>query len=385
MEASMATRRQVLKVIGGGTILAAAALGGWAATRDPAAARRPWTAAGQDADPVRRALSFAILAPNPHNRQPWLVDLSTPGEITLLADPDRRLPATDPYDRQITLGLGAFLELLAMALAEQGLRADTALFPDGAPQPRLDGRPVARLTVTPDPQAARDPLFAQVLSRRTNRLPYDTGRPVAAGTLDAIAAAAKNGRVAHAVDPDKVAALRDLGWRAMYLEMTTPATARENVELTRIGRAEIEADPDGVALAGPLLEGMERAGLLNRWDLLDPASAGFAQQVPFLRAPFDTAMGFLWQVTPANGRADQIAAGRDYLRLNLAATAAGVAMQPLSQALQEFPEMAALNAEARAALGVAPSETLQMFVRVGYAGQPKPSPRWPAESRIVGA
>jgi hypothetical protein len=385
MEASMATRRQVLKVIGGGTILAAAVLGGWAATRDPAAARRPWAEAGQAGDPLRRALSFAILAPNPHNRQPWLVDLSSPGAITLFADPDRRLPQTDPLDRQITLGLGAFLELLVMALAEENLSADVSLFPDGAPQPRLDGRPVARVTVAPDPEVVRDPLFAQVLDRRTNRLPHDTGRPVAAGTLAGIAAAALRGRVGYTVDPAEVSALRDLGWRAMYLEMTTAATARENLELTRIGRAEIEANPDGVALAGPLLEGMERAGLLNRWDLLDPASAGFARQVPFLRAPFDTAMGFLWQVTPANGRADQIAAGRDYLRLNLAATAAGVAMQPLSQALQEFPEMATLHTEARAALDVGPAETLQMFVRVGYAGQPKPSPRWPAESRILGA
>ena len=57
----MANRRSFLKVIGGGVILAAAGLGGWAATRDPAAARLPWAEAGQNADPVRRALSWAIL------------------------------------------------------------------------------------------------------------------------------------------------------------------------------------------------------------------------------------------------------------------------------------------------------------------------------------
>jgi hypothetical protein len=167
--------------------------------------------------------------------------------------------------------------------------------------------------------------------------------------------------------------------------MTTEATARESIELTRIGRAEIEANPDGISLSGPMLEGLERTGMLNRWDLLDPASAGFAQQVPFLKAPFDTAIGFLWLVTPGNSRADQIAAGRDYVRLNLAATAAGVAMHPLSQALQEFPEMATLYAEARQSLNIGAGETLQMFVRVGYAEQPKPSPRWPSESRILGA
>jgi hypothetical protein len=326
-----------------------------------------------------------VLSPNPHNRQPWLVDLSAPDHIVLYCDPERLLPHTDPFDRQITLGLGAFLEILSMALAEEGLRADIALFPEGEPQPRLDARPVARLRLTPDAADLRDPLFAQVPHRRTSRLPHDPNRPVAPETLAGLAGAARAGRVAFTVDPERVAALRDLGWRAMFLEMTTEATARESIELTRIGRAEIEANPDGISLSGPMLEGLERTGMLNRWDLLDPASAGFAQQVPFLRAPFDTAMGFLWLVTPGNSRADQITAGRDYVRLNLAATAAGVAMHPLSQALQEFPEMASLYSEARQSLDIEASEILQMFVRVGYAEQPKPSPRWPSESRILGA
>ena len=46
----------------------------------------------------------------------------------LFCDLDRRLPVTDPQDRQITIGLGAFLELMRMAAAQDGLRADIALF-----------------------------------------------------------------------------------------------------------------------------------------------------------------------------------------------------------------------------------------------------------------
>ena len=80
----MVARRGFLRIIGGGVILAATGGGAWVATRDPANARAPWAAAGQSADPVHRALSYAILAPNPHNRQPWLVDLSAPEEITAL-------------------------------------------------------------------------------------------------------------------------------------------------------------------------------------------------------------------------------------------------------------------------------------------------------------
>jgi hypothetical protein len=381
----MTSRRNVLKVIGGGTILAAAALGGWAATRDPAAARQPWAEAGRADDPLRRALSFAILAPNPHNRQPWLVDLATPGTITLYVDPDRLLPHTDPVDRQITIGLGAFLELLAMALAEDGLRADLALFPEGEPQPRLDGRPVARVVATPDPGVERDPLFAFVLDRRTNRLPYDTARPVAPEVMTRIAAVVRRGRVGTETDPAGMPALRDLGWRSMEREFSTPDTLRESVALMRIGRAEIEANPDGISLAGTLLEGLNRVGLLSRDQLLVIGSSNWRQQMEVVKRGFDTAMAAFWLVTPGNGRTDQIGAGRDYLRLNLAAMAEGIAIQPWSQALQEFPEMADLYAEARATLQIAPQEGLQMFVRAGYADMPVPSPRWPLESRILPA
>ena len=90
-------------------------------------------------------LSYALLAPNPHNLQPWLADLHTPGQITLSLDAQRLLPATDPFGRQILMGAGAFLELLSLAAAERGHRVELALFPDGLPGPRLDDRPFARL------------------------------------------------------------------------------------------------------------------------------------------------------------------------------------------------------------------------------------------------
>ena len=119
------TRRGILKVIGGGVIVAAVGAGAFIGTRDPAVAREPWQNAGQkENDPRRKALSYAILAPNPHNRQPWLIDLVGNDEIVLYCDKDRHLPVTDPFDRQITIGLGAFIETLVIAASNDGYRAD---------------------------------------------------------------------------------------------------------------------------------------------------------------------------------------------------------------------------------------------------------------------
>ena len=378
----MLGRRAFISVLGGSAILAASG-GLWAATRDPSGARRPWIDPGTgESEARRRALSYAILAPNPHNRQPWIADLSVPDVITLFCAADRRLPETDPFDRQITVGLGAFLELLGQAAAETGWRTTVTLFPEGEPQPRLDGRPVAQIRFSAHPGVERDPLFMHVLARRTNREPFDISRSVEKDRLARVAAAAKTGTVAFTNEPERVSQLRSRAWAAMLLETSTYATAKETVDLLRIGRAEIEANPDGVSLAGPLLEGLSHVGLLRREEMLDPNSSTYQQQVKALKPPFDTAMAFLWLATKGNTRADQIRAGRDYVRLNLAATAPGLRMQPFSQALQEFPAMAPHYDGMRTALGIGVDETLQMFVRVGYGPDTKPSPRWPAATRI---
>ncbi|MEM6324789.1 MAG: twin-arginine translocation pathway signal protein, partial [Pseudomonadota bacterium] len=110
-------RRMMLKLLGGGIVTAAAGATAFATTRTPHAALAPWADAGaaRYADPRMRALSYAILAPNPHNRQPWMVALDGTDSLTLFFDTDRQLPATDPFDRQLTIGLGCFLELLEMA------------------------------------------------------------------------------------------------------------------------------------------------------------------------------------------------------------------------------------------------------------------------------
>jgi len=90
------TRRKMMFLVGGGAILAAGGAFGYAVTRTPKSAYLPWEQAGSHADPRMRALSWALLAPNPHNRQPWLADLTEPGIVTLHADTARLLPHTDP-------------------------------------------------------------------------------------------------------------------------------------------------------------------------------------------------------------------------------------------------------------------------------------------------
>ncbi|MDJ0950117.1 MAG: nitroreductase family protein [Alphaproteobacteria bacterium] len=377
-------RRAFLRIAGSSAVVLAAGAGAFAWTRDPSRALAPWAAAGSGyGDPRLRALSYAILAPNPHNRQPWMVDLGSDGALTLHCDPDRLLPETDPFNRQIVIGLGCFLELLRMAAAEDGYRAEISPFPEGAPESHIDGRPVAQVRLRKAPGMNADPLFRQVLDRRSNKEPFDTAKPVPAGVLAALGAAARGPLETGASNaPGRVAALRDLTWRAFVIETETPRTYLESVRLMRLGKAEIEANPDGIDIGGAFPEAMQLLGLLTRETLADPGSQAYAQGLDMYREILGTGMAYIWLISDGNSRHDQLAAGAAWLRLNLKATELGLGVHPVSQALQEYPEMAPLYQELHAMLGAEGGRTVQMLGRLGYGPEVAPSPRWPLETRL---
>jgi hypothetical protein len=377
------SRRRTLALIGGGVILAATASLGAVANRRPRTAGLPWTMAGQGADPRERALSYALLAPNPHNRQPWLVDLRTPGEVVLYVDTGKLLPQTDPFNRQITIGLGCFLELMRMAASHDGQRVAITPFPDGFDNMALDARPVARAVFTADASVVPDPLFAHVMNRRSTKEPFDLTRPLPADTLQTLAVAT-SARFGGTLDTKEVADWRAFTREALRIEIETPRTYKESVDLFRIGRAEVDANPDGIDFTGPLFEVLGATGLMTRESVLDTSSQAYQAGLEAVYANTDTAMGHVWLVTEGNSRPDQIATGADWLRVNLAATEAGVAFQPLSQALQEYPEMAKLYTDLHRKLAPG-GGTVQMLARIGYGPAVDPSPRWPLEAKILNA
>lgn len=378
------SRRSFIRVAGGAGVILAAGIGGFAVTREPTAALKPWRTAGKGyTDPRKRALSYAILAPNPHNRQPWLVDLSRPDVVTLHCDRTRLLPETDPFDRQILIGLGCFLELLAIAAAQDGFALDIQAFPDGVPGNRLDDRAVARVVFSKQPSVKADPLFQAVPSRRTNKDPYDISKPVSGAALAAIAeAGAPHAPVKTTNAVDRVKSLRALTWKAHKIEVETPRTLMESVRLMRIGKSEINASPDGIDIGGFFPEAMSQLGILTRKSIADPNSTAFEQGLEMYREIIHSAMAYVWIETPDNTRTSQLAAGRAWLRVNLAATAGGVSVHPVSQALQEYKEMESPFKSVHRQLGAGPGGRIQMLARAGHAATPSPSPRWPLTTRI---
>jgi hypothetical protein len=381
-------RRQFLSIVGGGIIVAATATTASIALRKPKTALEAWENASlaPQSDPRVNALSYAILAPNPHNRQPWLVDLSVKDQVTLTVDTDRLLPHTDPFNRQITIGLGCFLDLMVLAAADMGYRVDLDLFPEGGDAERLDERPVAHCRFVKDATISPDPLFAHVLDRRSVKEPYDLNRPVDPTALARVTNAVKHGSFSIGTTAtSQVETLRSLTLEAFQIELETPRTYKESVDLFRIGAKEIDRNPDGIDFSGPMFELMGATGFFTREAALDPEGTAFKEGVKVIAESCNTAMAYLWQTTKANDREHQILAGRDWLRIHLAATREGISLQPMSQVLQEYPEMAPLYAKFQQefAANHENGETVQMFARLGYAEPVPPSPRWKLETRLV--
>jgi hypothetical protein len=283
----------------------------------------------------RWILSYAILAPHSHNLQSWLVDLRTPDEIVLRCDRDRLLPETDPFSRQIMMSHGTFLELMDIAARERGLTAEITLFPEGVYLPdKIEERPVARIKLI-------------------------AGAPQALERHRAIAAEA---------------------WR---IELVTPRTILESYKWLRVGASEIARHRDGLSLMDPTVVWLTRFGLFDRSKAPGPNDFATTTQITQFNRKLDSTPAFLWMITADNDRRTQVDAGRAYARVQLAATAHGVVMHPLQQALQEYAEQAKPRAEVRRLFGATePFQTVQMWARVGFAPPVEPAPRRGLEAHL---
>ena len=340
-------RRAFVRLVGGGAVAAAALPLAGMRQRLPgrgagglagAGRRRPTCGAGSSATPSWRRTRTTC------SRGWWTC--ARRARSCCAATCTRLLPETDPYSRQIMMSQGTFLELLDLAARERGQRAEITLFPEGEfgpdkPDDAPGGAHPARdrrrgeqgPAVRADPQAPHQPQRLRPGSARCRRRP---GRPWPTRCSRTRCASASSAPTSP-TRCEQHRAIADEAWR---IELTTPRShpgvvqgaARRRRRDRAAPRRPVADRPDG-GLDGP-------PGPVRPQPGAGPDDFATTSQIKDFGKKIASTPGFLWMVTEGNDRVTQVNAGRAYARVQLAATAQGVVMQPLQQALQEYPEQA---------------------------------------------
>ena len=378
-------RRTCIRLLGGGAILAAAAVSGCQAGRPDMPVATDQNAQTRH-DPRYRWLELAALAPSSHNMQPWLVDLGDGADlITLYVDQQRLLPKADASARQTMVSLGAFLELLCLAAQADGYECVIELFPQG----EAITAPVARVQVTPAvAQAAPDELFASIRQRHSNHQVYTAGQTPSPADLSALLSTATCLGITGqgTTQPQQVARLSELAAAAWRAELNASDVMLETLRLTRVGRREIEQHRDGISVQGFWPELATMLGMFPRDRVPAADSAAMKNMRRMGEAQAASAAGWVWLVSPGNSRTQQVAAGQAFVRLHLAATQRGIALQPMSQALENYPQMAEQHQALYQLLALDPQQhTVQMLARIGYAAPASASVRRRVDDFVKGA
>lgn len=324
---------------------------------------------GSIAERLRFLLRYAILAPSGHNTQPWRFRV-TDTSVEVYADRDRRLPVTDPDDRELTLSCGAATYLLRLAMRRFGLLPVTTL----TPEPEGDRLAVVAVGGACEPNEDDLRLFGAVPYRHTARETYEE-IPVPADLLDLMERdAAGEGAWLHRVNDvterEPIAALVAEGDRRQFAD---PAFREE---LSRWVRADFGTEPDGIPGGALGLPGVAShlTPLLMRYGMPAAAVAG-ADERSARTSPALLVLG-----TPTDGRLDRLRAGQALARVLLRAAADGISASFLNQPVQ-VPE---LRERLRGVLGARGFP--QMVLRLGYEFEGRPphyAPRRPVEDVLL--
>ncbi|HDZ16858.1 MAG TPA: hypothetical protein ENH75_01115 [archaeon] len=327
-------------------------------------------------DDVRlKMLSYAILAPNPFNKQPWHLLLKNKNEINLYIDPDRLLPMTDPLHRLIYASQGTFLELLSIAAKEFGYKPTIQLFPEGIDPVEKTGKSPMASIIIAKTKVEKDDLFSQIPLRVTNHRP-SKGPPITEEELNILqkSYSEKNYPMRFITDAEKISKIANLMSEAFKIEVYTERTYAETPKMFRFNADEVATYRDGFSYENMGVTGNVKF-FAEKFSGRDKSfSESFKKRtVNSVEKNAHSAKVFGIMFTQENNRIEQVEIGRRYARVHLMATKLNLSMQMMSQILEEYEELVEVQKKfleiIKPYTGVP-----QLIFRIGHA---KPTPHSP--------
>jgi hypothetical protein len=285
-------------------------------------------------------LNYAILAPSSHNSQPWKFNV-TKDEILVFADKSRSLQVADADQRELYISLGCALENLIIAAEHFGYNCSVSYFP--GPDDH-----VATVSLRPNSRPPSDSrLFYAITSRQTKRNPYEP-QAISEADLETIKSLSFDPDVGIFITRDSAIkkSFRDLVVQAngiQYSDVNYKSELGHWLGQGVMGPAGIEAKIAQLAVV-----------FLDMGPEQTKKDALLINSTPYL--------GFI--STANNDSISSLKAGRTLERFWLAATALGISLHPMSQALEVPQTKANLTVLLPAQSGML---QVQQAFRLGYA------------------
>lgn len=338
-------------------------------------------------EPILKAITFGLNAPNPHNTQAWKFKIINDHQALLFVDEKKILPATDPPARQIHIGCGCFVAVFKLGAKSLGYLPHVEYLPDGAyTYDEIGKKPVAQLTLEPK-NVVEDMLGKHLHARQTNRGFYQ-GNLITEVEFESIIEKTKAQHVEIKLcnDPAVLPSLLELLYKGMEVECNDWNAYDESRQWFR-AKDDIAEKKDGINLRTGGMKGLKRLvaeAMLGDYSKKTWHNKGnITNYLKTYHKVLMSSKGVVTFATPNNQLLDWLTCGEDYARFQLAAYDAGFFIHPLSQVLQEFEAMKELHHEFHLRMSVKAPAKIQMVVRIGRGNPLEYSFRKPTKDFLI--
>lgn len=337
---------------------------------------KPWTKdyAKSFHDPRIELAACGLLAANGHNMQPWKIklDKADSNVFYLFADSRKFTGEVDPYARQMMVSQGTFLEYVKIGGEQFGFKTDIELFPEGEYEKSdlsgsMDHIPVAKITLTKNGKSGNE-LYSAMYLPDTNRSAYQE-LALSEAEINQLKEINSDPDLSFEIyqDAGDRKKLKGIAMKGIQIEAGVERVMKELEVIFRSNEYKKNKFRYGFSVEGQGSKGLLKhlvQGLVTIFPSMNQGKAASERMIQSGKISVDHTPAYILITSGNNSRVNQVKSGMLYSRLITSAHNLGLVVQPLSQPLEEYPEMKSVYGEIHQNYAKE-GETIQMLVRIG--------------------
>ncbi len=319
-------------------------------------------------------LETAILAPSPHNVQPWAIRIEDCSTATLFMDLQRALPQEDVTGSFLISAMGLFLETLAIAAAHQHKKLSYVVSEDLPEIPKRirvadELLPIAKMRLDDESNVKSEFEIDLVIRRATARMAYEA-TPVPEESLRRLAevAAARGAIFGSTADRAEIRAIADVNIATIFHDLNDANYHGEIAPWFRCGERQERGHRDGLSSRCMSMSSLELSIAKNAPGLLRLPGLSAGAAAHYRRAFATPCIGWLsgdfWEPMAA------LKSGHALMRFWLSVTAEGLSLHPLGNLVTN-------RSAAKQIESITGATNVWLVFKLGYAGNVPRSLRRP--------